>query len=112
MKLHQRPAPPVAPDAEGSDLEPDPTRAATLLEPHWALVEFWRWVGRPSSRSIAAANPPKTISHGTVNRLLRGDGVPLTLARVRAVVHGCGGGVERVQRWVAAYRVLDGARRI
>lgn len=89
------------PDPPGCDLCPDPLRATTAFELVGALRRYRIWAGEPSFREMAAAN--ERVSASTLCSALGRDVLP-SLDVVSAIVIGCGGSDQDLQRFAAAWR--------
>jgi hypothetical protein len=99
----QRPRPRrvVIPDLPGCDLRPDPLTAKTPPELVDVLRRYRIWAGEPSFREMAAA--VQGVAASTLCSALGRDALP-SFDVVIAVVIGCGGSDEDLQRFATAWR--------
>jgi DNA-binding SARP family transcriptional activator len=96
-------APPFS-DPPGRILFPDPLEARTPDQFLRALSSYRAWSGAPSLRKIERACGHE-ISIATMSSSLRGAKLP-PLRTVQAIVRGCGGTPQHIQRFTDAWQML------
>lgn len=92
-------------DLEGYDERPEPLQATSAGEFLQALREYRAWAGSPSLRAMSEGCG-KRVSHSTFANALNAGCLP-KLVVVQALIEGCGGRGEDVQRWTTAWRRLS-----
>ncbi len=95
----------VPDDLPGYQLKPDPLKAETVAEFMETLRRYRRWAGSPSYREMVQR--VGTGSAAGFWEALNRDRLP-KLAMLNAIIVALGGKGEYFQRWVTAWRSLDG----
>lgn len=91
-------------DARGIDFRPNPAGARTPAELVAVLRDFRVWAGEPSYREMSDRNRGKPAA-STICTALRSGELP-KFDMVAAVVTGCGGGKEDLERFASAWRAV------
>jgi hypothetical protein len=99
-----RAMPPPADDVAGQDRRPDPETARTPAELMGTLREFRQWAGTPSYRLMAERSG---WGASTLNTIINSTELPDRLAKIDAVLTGCGAGKKDHERFASAWRRLS-----
>jgi len=102
------PCRPLAADAKGYSLKPDPLRVTSAADLVAALNEWRIWAGDVSFRTMAR-NSGRRASASAMCTALGKPALP-NLQVVLAVIEGCGGTEEDMDNWATAWRLLRGGR--
>jgi hypothetical protein len=100
----RRSTPPPADDVAGQDRRPDPGTARTAAELMDTLREFRQWAGAPPFRLMAERS---SWGASTLNTIINSAELPDRLAKIDAVLTGCGAGKQDHERFASAWRRLS-----
>ncbi|MDA2809185.1 hypothetical protein O4J56_00915 [Nocardiopsis sp. RSe5-2] len=96
----------AVPDIDGFDLRPDPMQMETPAAFMVALRQYRRWAGSPPYREMAD-RCGNVYSASAMCAALGASELP-KYTMLNALILGCGGDEKEFQRWLTAWRVLDG----